>query len=719
MGLENAHNGGCNNRPICSGSCMLSLVDLRNRYLCGLASGKTAGIGYHIALIKTIAGRPSEDSPLLRELIDILAMKETASAMPDVCRVTPLLGQHPLLDACIFDLFRSRPDTRQQIPECIQRDSGFLTDQSCAAWCRLLLEQLCLPEHARAVHALLEKSSFDEELSVLQLALSAHYSGRGAHDSLPAARRCIQRIITENPASLALGIEAAKILTDDSLHLPKQTVAVLTRFIRKVEIAASLPVEKPINAYRSFQERLPFLKSRGVLIVQFLYYGDPDHSGAGTSGGLSTIVRDLGTALSINPDIAGVITVTVYDTAEMVYPYKPMSFVDEGHAILRMPLYLGNPSASRFIQLRGEIEREVGWITRTLLAYGPDVKPLYHMRYLDSAALASCIAAKHAGIPTVITLTPDPHRRIDRRLKEPQNHPLQETLNDFERIVTGDRLVEMADGIIGIGRSSITTSLLPYFPQLADMQDTQLIGIDEGIQVGGDYPPVDILQLLTNGESPLHINEAFAERPLIINIGRFHPAKGQTNLLRAWSEYGLWQHYNLLIIGGNFTHPNEHERETIDFCVDYISGHSDLKGKAALHPAIPNRAVRSLHSLLSQREIVHFPDMYVCSSLKEEFGLSIIEAMSAGMIVLAPLSGGAVEYIRHEINGFLIDTGSADSLGKDIVTCVEHNLVSPERIRAMQLNAKTTVERTYSLEKVAGDFLEFYNQVMEDREVKR
>jgi len=693
---------------------MLSLVELRRRYLSGLTPDQTVSVEYYSALMELIFGQPAGESALLKQLIGILEIQESALPVSDICAIIRHLGQHSTLDASIFELLEFRPDTSRQIPECIHDDIDSLTDRSCAVWCRFLLDQGYRPEYEGIVRPLLERVSSDEELKVLQLALSALYSAEGAPDTCMTSRNCIGRITGESKYGIALGIEAAKILYDGGIHLSKHEADDLARFVRKVEETTGSPVKEQIKAFRCFHEQLAFLKSKGLLIVQFLYYGDPDHSGSGTSGGLATIVRDLGTALSVLPGIAGVITVTVYNTAETVYPYEAIRFIDENHVILRMPLYLGNASPGRFVQLRGEIEREVAGITRKLITYGHDVKPLYHVRYLDSAALASCKAAKQVDIPTVITLTPDPHRSLDRRNEQPHRRSVDEVLKYFERIVTGDRLVEMADGIIGIGRRSVTTSLLPYFPQLADMQDKQLTGIDEGIQVGCRYPPVDIRRLLLNDDSPLHIDEASINRPLIVNIGRLHPAKGQISLLRAWNEYGLWRHHNLLIIGGNFLSPNEYERETIEFFIPYVMRNPELRGKVALHPALPNRTVRSLHSHLAQREIVNLPDIYVCSSLKEEFGLSIIEAMSAGMIVLAPLRGGAVEYIRHGINGFLIDTGSADALGREIGTCIGRNFVSPERIRAIQLNAKNTVERKYSLEKIAGDFLDFYNTVLEE-----
>jgi glycosyltransferase involved in cell wall biosynthesis len=60
------------------------------------------------------------------------------------------------------------------------------------------------------------------------------------------------------------------------------------------------------------------------------------------------------------------------------------------------------------------------------------------------------------------------------------------------------------------------------------------------------------------------------------------------------------------------------------------------------------------------------PNVYLSSSLKEEFGISIIEAMTAGFLIIAPRSGGVSSYIQNAENGFLIDTYTADEMKRGI-----------------------------------------------------
>jgi glycosyltransferase involved in cell wall biosynthesis len=46
----------------------------------------------------------------------------------------------------------------------------------------------------------------------------------------------------------------------------------------------------------------------------------------------------------------------------------------------------------------------------------------------------------------------------------------------------------------------------------------------------------------------------------------------------------------------------------------------------------------------------------VCSSLKEEFGLALLEALASGLVVVGPSAGGPATYIEDGVTGVLVDT---------------------------------------------------------------
>ena len=54
--------------------------------------------------------------------------------------------------------------------------------------------------------------------------------------------------------------------------------------------------------------------------------------------------------------------------------------------------------------------------------------------------------------------------------------------------------------------------------------------------------------------------------------------------------------------------------------------------------------------------------IYVSASLKEEFGMAILEAMASGLVVVAPDGGGPATYVADGVTGILADTTSPAAL---------------------------------------------------------
>ena len=93
--------------------------------------------------------------------------------------------------------------------------------------------------------------------------------------------------------------------------------------------------------------------------------------------------------------------------------------------------------------------------------------------------------------------------------------------------------------------------------------------------------------------------------------------------------------------------------------------------------------------------------LYVDGALKEEFGLALIEALAAGLVVVAPSTGGPPTYVTHGDTGVLVDPDA------DLAAGILHGVGlvdSPERIK----RAKTMVEERYSIEAMATRLVSVY-----------
>ena len=134
-----------------------------------------------------------------------------------------------------------------------------------------------------------------------------------------------------------------------------------------------------------------------------------------------------------------------------------------------------------------------------------------------------------------------------------------------------------------------------------------------------------------------------------------------------------------------------------------------LAGRFCHLAALDNAVIRRLESELARVSARGVP-VYLCSSLKEEFGISILEAMAAGFLTLAPIRGGAQTYIEHGNSGFLIDTATEESIRRE----AERILLSEsaERLRAVAAKGRQFILDNFGIRRIAGRFAEFYHHVL-------
>lgn len=166
-------------------------------------------------------------------------------------------------------------------------------------------------------------------------------------------------------------------------------------------------------------------------------------------------------------------------------------------------------------------------------------------------------------------------------------------------------------------------------------------------------------------------------------VARFSKQKNHMFLLSSFAE--LLKQYpktKLLLVG---------DGELMDKCKDYCLE------MGIFHNVVFYGATSSVESLLGQSKI------FVLSSLYEGNPISILEAMSSGLPIIAPRVGGIPDVISQHENGILYDANQKDQL----VSAMSILLDNQTLLRDMSKN-NICKSKDYSIKKCAKAYVQTF-----------
>lgn len=168
----------------------------------------------------------------------------------------------------------------------------------------------------------------------------------------------------------------------------------------------------------------------------------------------------------------------------------------------------------------------------------------------------------------------------------------------------------------------------------SDFTRRNIVGIPENRSTV-IYPPVE----------PVHRGQAL-KRKHILSVGRFHPLKKQDVLIEAFRtalKKRIFEGYELVLSGGMLPADESYLRR--------------LKTAAKTLPVriLPNTSFKMLSSLYGSAMIYWHAAGYHETNPEhmEHFGISTVEAMSAGAVPVVFNGGGLPEIVREGENGYL------------------------------------------------------------------
>ena len=170
---------------------------------------------------------------------------------------------------------------------------------------------------------------------------------------------------------------------------------------------------------------------------------------------------------------------------------------------------------------------------------------------------------------------------------------------------------------------------------------------------------------------------------VIMSVARLDPVKDLITLLEAFSHVrAAHTHVRLVIVG-------------------------DGPERESLERAIIQRGLTGSVMLMGHRNDVRHliagADIYANSSIFEGVSLTILEAMAAGLPVVATRVGGNPEVVSHDM-GVLVPPRDAASLAAALVALVD----APARRAELGVNARTRLERYFSIEQMVREYASVY-----------
>ena len=224
------------------------------------------------------------------------------------------------------------------------------------------------------------------------------------------------------------------------------------------------------------------------------------------------------------------------------------------------------------------------------------------------------------------------------------------------------------------------------YDHISAISDAVVAYLENGL--GCPPPPVERIRLGWSGTP--HPHRARADRPpTAVCVAALRPEKGHDTLLAAFAEVRRAIPDARLVLVGDGP-----ERPRVEAAIDAngMAGSVHLTGRVdAIWPHLADA------------------DVFVLASPTEALGIAIIEAMAAGLPVVATDAGGIPELVTPGVTGELFAARDHRELARKLIALLQ----SPERRRAMAAAALEQAE-SMRMEQRVEDYFRLYDRLLAD-----
>ncbi len=441
--------------------------------------------------------------------------------------------------------------------------------------------------------------------------------------------------------------------------------------------------------------------------------GQLSRGGRGDTGGVASLLVSVGEALASRPEIGHVLTIGRGTVTDAILGSSNSNVESQSFATIAIG------DEARPVETTDDLWEHLPTIERSLRriirrAGGVD---LLHLRMADAGTLAGAQTAATEGIRTCFSLAPDPHNVLSSlRARGEADHGSVLRLATEGHIWFRARLVERlareADRIALFPRSK-PIEFFTGADAASGRFDQRCAVVAEGIDIGLlrraeatdeaaasiGSPRVGILADLDG-----RISNDRRHLPLLVSVGRLNPVKGMDRIVAAWAaDPLLHERFNLVIVGGDLDDPSATERSVLQQIDRLVPPWDTRRSGLQLLGGRPRADIARLLVSAASGRAGRWAGggVYVDGAWKEEFGLAVIEALAAGLVVVAPSTGGPPTYIDDGDIGVLVDPNA--DLG-DAITRAITLVDRPGRA----CRARRMIEQWYSVETMAERLVELY-----------
>lgn len=180
-------------------------------------------------------------------------------------------------------------------------------------------------------------------------------------------------------------------------------------------------------------------------------------------------------------------------------------------------------------------------------------------------------------------------------------------------------------------------------------------------------------------------------RMLVGTVGHLARIKGHDVFVRAAALISARRRDVHFVVIGEDKSPQMQNRRSLESLVAELGVNVDLPGWRDDIPAF-------LPSLT----------LFVSAARSEPFGLAIVEAMAAGLPIVATESEGAAEIIEDGVSGKLVPADDPEALAQAINDLLEN----PDERSRLGKNARLAARERFSLERMVTDTERVYREVL-------